>query len=352
MGIRGSLPTRLQALWSESLRLSSLPALLGSLGNLRLQGHSTRAALLLQDIQLRLGMQGLNSTGSSVHNPLDGPHDFETSPSEAQDSSRPSDPEPAAPPSARPPLSWYGATKYLRDKLQELQRRAQQGPLQHGAAEELAQLKVGQAAFDKLLPKLKAAQYLDLRDLPRTPRGPPESGRFNFFLPSLKGVSPADLALASTWLSHRDVKDWAALNLAGLSTAKIIDRWLVPHQATSSVDHVAEIRRVIRRLVQATDKSAAIQAWSTQAVRFSRLSQSGIMGTRDPKGDGGRRLATSPNDVGNLVGAPPDTAADEQTTQNAQSGGGIQQWSCLGTWVYLDDSQSQTILHGFTLEEG
>jgi hypothetical protein len=52
------------------------------------------------------GMQGVNSTGSSVHNPLDGPHDFETSPSQAQDSSRPSDPEPAAPPSARLPLSW------------------------------------------------------------------------------------------------------------------------------------------------------------------------------------------------------------------------------------------------------
>ena len=135
----------------------------------------------------------------------------------------------------------------------------------------------GQEAFDKLLPKLKATQYLDLRDLPRTPRGPLESGRFNFFLPSLKGVSPADLALASTWLSHRDAKDWASLNLAGLSTAKIIDKWLVPHQATPSVDHVAEIRRVIRRLVQATDKSAAVQAWSTETVRFSRLSQSGII---------------------------------------------------------------------------
>ncbi len=58
---------------------------------------------------------------------------------------------------------------------------------------------------------------------------------------------------------------------------KIIDKWLVPHQATSSVDHVAEIRRVIRRLVQATDKSAAVQAWSTETVRFSRLSQSGII---------------------------------------------------------------------------
>jgi len=137
-------------------------------------------------------------------------------------------------------------------------------------------LTAGQEAFDKLLPKLKAAQYLDLKDLPRTPRGPSESGRFNFFLPSLKGVSPADLALASTWLSHRDAKDWAALNMSGLSTAKTIDRWLLPHQVTSSVDHVAELR-VIRRLVQATDKMSAALAWPTEAVRFSRLSESGII---------------------------------------------------------------------------
>jgi len=150
------------------------------------------------------GMQGMNSTGTPAHTTLDGPHDLETSPSAARHSSRPSSPEPAAPPSARPPLSWYGATELLRDRLQGLQRRAQQGPLQHGAAKELARLTAGQEAFDKLLPKLKAAQYLDLRDLPRTPRGPSESGRFNFFLPSLKGVSPADLALDSTWLSHRD----------------------------------------------------------------------------------------------------------------------------------------------------
>ena len=26
--------------------------------------------------------------------------------------------------------------------------------------------------------------------------------------------------------------------------------------------------------------------------------------------------------------------------------------AAAGTWVYFDDSQSQTILHGFTLEEG
>jgi hypothetical protein len=59
--------------------------------------------------------------------------------------------------------------------------------------------------------------------------------------------------------------------------AKTIDRWLSPHQATSSVAHVAEIRRVIRRLVQATDKLAAVLAWSTETVRFSRPSKSGII---------------------------------------------------------------------------
>ncbi len=36
------------------------------------------------------GTQGMNSTGPSIHIPLDGPHDFETSPSEARYSSRPS----------------------------------------------------------------------------------------------------------------------------------------------------------------------------------------------------------------------------------------------------------------------
>ena len=128
----------------------------------------------------------------------------------------------------------------------------------------------GQEAFDKQLPKLKAAQYLDLKDLPRTPCGPPESGRFNFFLPSLKGASPADLALASTSLSHRDAKNWSALNMSGLSTANPLERWLLPHQVTSSVYHVAELCKVIGRRVQAT-------AWSAEEVRFSRLSESGII---------------------------------------------------------------------------
>jgi hypothetical protein len=126
-------------------------------------------------IPSRTGMQGMNSTDVPVHTMLDGPPDPEAPPSAARHSSRPSSPEPAAPPSTRPPLSWYGATKLLRERLQGLQRRAQQGPLQHGAAAELARLTVGQEAFDKLLPKLKAAQYLDLKDLPRTPRGPSES---------------------------------------------------------------------------------------------------------------------------------------------------------------------------------
>ena len=144
-------------------------------------------------------------------------------------------------------------------------------------AGELARLTAGQEAFDKLLPKLKSAQYLDLKDLPRTPRGPPESGRFNFYLPSLKRASPADLALASNWLSHRDAKDWSALKMAGLSTAKTIEQWLLPHQVTSYIDHVAELGKVIRRLVQATDKISAALAWSADEARYSRLSESGIL---------------------------------------------------------------------------
>jgi hypothetical protein len=128
-------------------------------------------------------------------------------------------------------------------------------------------LTAGQEAFDKLRPKLKSAQYLDLKDLPRTPRGPPESGRFNFYLPSLKGASPADMSLASNWLSHRDAKDWSALKMAGLSTAKTIELWLLPHQVTSNVDHVAELCKVIRRLVQSTDKISAALAWSADEDR-------------------------------------------------------------------------------------
>jgi hypothetical protein len=149
--------------------------------------------------------------------------------------------------------------------------------LQNGEAVELARLTTGQEAFDKLLPKLKAAQYLDLKDLPGTPRGPPESGRFNFYLPSLKGASPTDLALASNWLSHSEAKDWSALKMAGLSTAKTIERWLLPHPVTSYIDHVADLGKVIRRLVQATDKISAALAWSADEARYSRLSESGII---------------------------------------------------------------------------
>jgi hypothetical protein len=225
----------------------------------------------------RTGVQGEEGTDVPVHNVPDGLPDQEAPPSTARHASWSPSMEPAAPPPQGSPLSWFGATKLLRDRLQELQRRAKQGPLQHGVAMELARLTAGQEAFDKLLPKLKAAQYLDLKDLPRAPRGPSESGRFNFFLPSLKGASPADLALASTWLSHRDTKDWSALNMAGLSTAKTIERWLLPHQVTSSVDHVAELCKVIRRLVQATDTMSAALAWSAEEVRFCRLSESGII---------------------------------------------------------------------------
>jgi hypothetical protein len=90
-------------------------------------------------------------------------------------------------------------------------------------------------------------------------------------IPDATGVS------SSFWLSHRDTKDWSALNMAGLSTAKTIERWLLPHQVTSSVDHVAELCSVIRRLVQATDTMSAALAWSAEEVRFSRLSESGII---------------------------------------------------------------------------
>jgi hypothetical protein len=155
----------------------------------------------------RTGVQGEEGTDVPVHNVPDGLPDQEAPPSTARHASRSPSMEPAAPPPQGPPLSWFGATKLLRERLQELQRRAKQGPLQHGVAMELARLMAGQEAFDKLLPKLKAAHYLDLKDLPRASRGPSESGRLNFFLPSLKGASPADLALASAWLSHRDTKD-------------------------------------------------------------------------------------------------------------------------------------------------
>ena len=133
-------------------------------------------------------------------------------------------------------------------------------------------------------------------------------------------------------------KFWAALNLSGLSTAKTIDRWLLPHQATSSVDHVAELRRVIRRLVQATDKMSAALAWSTEAVRFSRLSESGII---PPFWVQEIQKAMAADDwLQADTGDPalPATAAGEQTPQSAQSCGGVRQWRCHGNWIYLDDS--------------
>jgi hypothetical protein len=65
--------------------------------------------------------------------------------------------------------------------------------------------------------------------------------------------------------------------MAGLSTAKTIERWLLPHQVISFVDHVAELCKVIRRLVQAADKISAALAWSSEEARFSRLSESGTI---------------------------------------------------------------------------
>jgi hypothetical protein len=207
-------------------------------------------------------VQGEDVTDVPVHNVPDGLPDQEAPTLTVRHASLSLSMDQALSPPQGSPLSWFDVTKLLRDRFQEIQRLAKQGPLQHGVAMELARLTAGQEVFDKLLPKLKAAQYLDLKDLPRAPRGPSESGRFNFFLPSLKGASPADLSLASAWLSHRDTKDWLVLNMAGLSMAKTIERWLLPHQVTSSVDHVAELCGVIRRLVQVTDTMSADLAWS------------------------------------------------------------------------------------------
>jgi hypothetical protein len=209
------------------------------------------------------------------HTAQDGPLGLEAPPSEVRHPSRSSGPEKEAVALTGPTLSWFGATMLLREKLQTLKGRAKQGPLTPGEVLELERLTAGQEAFDKLLPKLRSAQFLDLKDLPRRLRGSKELGRLNFYIPPLKGATPKDLELASKWLSHRDTKDWAALKMAGLSAAKTIARWLLPHQETSSVDHAAELRRLTRRLAQAPDRTTAAQTWSLEEARFSRLSESG-----------------------------------------------------------------------------
>jgi hypothetical protein len=48
-------------------------------------------------------------------------------------------------------------------------------------------------------------------------------------------------------------------------------------EETSSVDHVAELCKVTRRLVQATEKISAALAWSAEEARFFRLSESEII---------------------------------------------------------------------------
>jgi hypothetical protein len=164
-----------------------------------------------------------------------------------------------------------------------------------------------------------------------------------------KGASPADLALASTWLSHRDAKDWSALNMAGLSTAKTIERWLLPHQVTSSVDHVAELCKVIRRLVQATDKMSAALAWSAEEVRFSRLSESGII---PPYWVQEIRKAMPDDDwlqakvtlATLLEPSRPRPPANKRPKLPNHA-------SVYGSGIYLDDSQSQTTLYGLALEK-
>jgi hypothetical protein len=83
-------------------------------------------------------------------------------------------------------------------------RYAADSPSHCWESSDLQRLEAGRAAFEKILPKLRSAQILDLRDIPRTLRGPKDAGRFNFYLPSLAEVHPEDLARASQWLSHRD----------------------------------------------------------------------------------------------------------------------------------------------------
>ncbi len=71
-----------------------------------------------------------------------------------------------------------------------------------------------------------------------------------------------------------------------------------------------------------------------------------LLGTRDPKGDGRRRLAASKGDAGDPVGALPAPSAGEQTPQIAQSCVSVRQWNCHGDRIYLEDTQSQTTLYG------
>jgi hypothetical protein len=141
----------------------------------------------------------------------------------------------------------------LKGKLQALQLRNKQVPLTVGESSELQRLEAGQAAFERILPKLRSAQIFDLRDIPRTLRGPKDAGRFNFYLPSLAGVHPEDLARASQWLSHRDLKDWSALKLAGLSAVGTIERWLLPQPVAPPEDPANELRRLICQLAHAPD---------------------------------------------------------------------------------------------------
>jgi hypothetical protein len=108
-----------------------------------------------------------------------------------------------------------------------------------------------------------------LRDIPCTLRGPKGAGRFNFYLPSLAGVHLEDLARASQWLSQRDLKDWSALKLAGLSAVGTIERWLLPQAVTPPEDPANEMRRV-RQLAQTPDREAAANLWTSGATLASR----------------------------------------------------------------------------------
>jgi hypothetical protein len=162
---------------------------------------------------------------------------------------------------------------------QNLQARQRKGPLTVEEASELKQMEIGQEAFERILPKLRSAKIWGLRDIPRVPRGPKEAGRFNFYFPSLVGATPEDLAQASTWLSHRDPKDWSALKLAGLSAAGTIERWLLllPSAATPPEDPASELRLLIRKLYQACDRDTAAALWSSRATLATSLTDQEVI---------------------------------------------------------------------------
>ncbi len=117
-------------------------------------------------------MHDVEDTVVHEHTAQDGPLGLEAPLSEVRHPSRSPGSDQEAVTRTGPTLSWFGARAHLREKLQTLKGRPKQGPLKHGEVLELKRLTADQEAFDKFPPKLRSAQFLDLKDLPRTPRGP------------------------------------------------------------------------------------------------------------------------------------------------------------------------------------